>query len=53
MADDPLSESERAHLIATLDDQRQARATHARVLDDFGDVRPFSNIVEAEDRRGC
>ncbi len=50
MADDPLSGSERAHLIAALDDEYQARATYAQVLEDFGDVRPFSNIVEAEDR---
>jgi len=48
--DDPLSESERAHLIAALDDEYQARATYAQVIEDFGDVRPFSNIVEAEDR---
>jgi hypothetical protein len=48
--DDPLSKSERAHLIAALDDEYQARATYAQVLEDFGDVRPFSNIVEAEDR---
>jgi hypothetical protein len=48
--DEPLSESERAHLIAALDDEYQARATYAQVIADFGDVRPFSNIVEAEDR---
>jgi hypothetical protein len=48
--DDPLSESEREHLIAALDDEYQARATYAQVIEDFGDVRPFSNIVEAEDR---
>jgi hypothetical protein len=48
--DDPLSESERAHLIAALDDEYQARATYAQVIADFGNVRPFSNIVEAENR---
>ena len=48
--DEPLSESERAHLIAALDDEYQARATYAQVIEDFGNVRPFSNIVEAEDR---
>lgn len=47
---EPLPESERAHLIAALDDEYQARATYAQVIADFGDVRPFSNIVEAEDR---
>jgi len=47
---EPLSESERAHLIAALDDEYQARATYAQVIADFGDVRPFTNIVDAEDR---
>jgi hypothetical protein len=47
---EPLSESEVAHLIAALDDEYQARATYAQVIADFGDVRPFSNIVDAEDR---
>ena len=50
MVDDPLSASEQAHLIAAPDDEYQARATYAQVIEDFGDVRPFSNIVEAEDR---
>jgi hypothetical protein len=47
---EPLSESEVAHLIAALDDEYQARATYAQVIADFGDVRPFANIVDAEDR---
>jgi hypothetical protein len=45
-----LSAAEQADLIAALDDEYQARATYAQVIEDFGDVRPFSNIVEAEDR---
>jgi hypothetical protein len=45
-----LSESEVAHLTAALDDEYQSRATYAQVIADFGDVRPFSNIVDAEDR---
>lgn len=45
-----LSPLEVAHLSAALDDEYQARATYAQVIADFGDVRPFSNIVEAEDR---
>ena len=45
-----LSESEVAHLMAALDDEYQARATYRQVIADFGDVRPFSNIVDAEDR---
>lgn len=45
-----LSESEVMHLTAALDDEYQARATYTQVIADFGDVRPFSNIVHAEDR---
>lgn len=45
-----LSETEVAHLTAALDDEYQARATYAQVIADFGDMRPFSNIVEAEGR---
>jgi hypothetical protein len=45
-----LSGNERADLIAALDDEYMARATYARVIDDFGEVKPFSNIVEAEGR---
>ncbi len=33
-----------------LDDEYRARAIYGQVLADFGDVRPFSNIVEAETR---
>ena len=45
-----LSESEVRHLTAALDDEYQARATYTQVIADFGNVRPFSNIVDAEDR---
>jgi hypothetical protein len=47
---DTLSASEHADLIAALDDEYQARATYTQVISDFGEVRPFSNIVEAEGR---
>lgn len=33
-----------------LDDEYRARATYRNVIDTFGPVRPFVNIVEAEDR---
>ena len=33
-----------------LEDEYRARATYRAVLDAFGDVRPFSNIVESEGR---
>ena len=45
-----LSDQERADLVTALDDEYMARATYAQVIADFGDVRPFSNIVEAEAR---
>lgn len=33
-----------------LEDEYRARAIYRAVLDKFGDVRPFSNIVESEGR---
>jgi hypothetical protein len=37
-------------LKTALDDEYKARATYRAVLDAFGDVRPFANIVESEQR---
>ena len=37
-------------LTAALDDEYHARATYRAVLDAYGDVRPFVNIVESEER---
>ena len=37
-------------LQAALDDEYHARATYRAVLDAFGEVRPFVNIVESEER---
>jgi len=37
-------------LRAALDDEYHARATYRAVLDAFGEVRPFINIVESEER---
>ncbi len=33
-----------------LDDEYKARATYRKVIEAFGPIRPFVNIVEAEDR---
>jgi rubrerythrin len=33
-----------------LEDEYKARATYRKVIERFGPVRPFTNIVEAEDR---
>ena len=39
-----------ASLAEALDDEYKARATYRRVIAKFGPVRPFVNIVEAEER---
>lgn len=39
-----------AALAEALDDEYKARATYAKVIERFGPVRPFVNIVQAEDR---
>lgn len=37
-------------LSKTLDDEYKSRETYAQVIRDFGEVRPFINIVDAEAR---
>jgi len=37
-------------LLDALEDEYKAEATYAAILERFGDVRPFSNIVDAERR---
>lgn len=37
-------------LLEALDDERKAEATYAAVIEEFGSVRPFSNIISAEQR---
>ena len=39
-----------AALSEALEDEYKARATYAKVIETFGPVRPFINIVEAEGR---
>ena len=38
------------HLLTALDDEYRAEATYAAVLEEYGSVRPFVNIIEAERR---
>ena len=45
-----LTQAEIDALHEALDDECQAWATYGQVLADFGEVRPFSNIREAEAR---
>ena len=37
-------------LIEAINDEYKARATYYRVIQQFGEIRPFINIVEAESR---
>ena len=37
-------------LASALADELQARALYARVIEQFGELRPFSNIIHAEER---
>jgi len=45
-----MNEQTIAALTEALEDEYKARATYRKVIDTFGPVRPFINIVEAEDR---
>lgn len=47
---DRLTDGEIADLLAALDDEYLAHATYMQVIADFGEVLPFTNIVEAEGR---
>lgn len=40
-------------LLMALDDEYRAEATYAAILDAFGEVRPFVNIIEAERRHAA
>ena len=37
-------------LIEALDDEYKASATYAQIISIFGEIRPFTNILEAEKR---
>ena len=45
-----LSKPAQSALLAALDDEYRAEAFYAAVIDKFGAVRPFSNIINAERR---
>jgi len=42
-----------AAMTEALDDEYKARATYEAVIDRFGPVRPFTNIIRAEDRHAA
>lgn len=45
-----MSEAIKEALVEAINDEYKARATYRHVIDKFGDIRPFINIVEAESR---
>ena len=40
-------------LVEALDDERKAEATYRAIIEKFGEVRPFINIIEAERRQSA
>jgi hypothetical protein len=49
----PLSDSARAAVDEALQDELRGEAMYARVLKDHGDMRPFSNVIRAEQRHAA
>ncbi len=47
---EPLTDPEVNALLEALDDEYKAVATYEQVIADFGPIRPFVNIIEAERR---
>jgi hypothetical protein len=50
---EPLSDRSKAAIAEALQDELRGEALYARVLKDHGDVRPFSNVVQAERRHAA
>jgi len=44
-----ISESEIEALSLAINDEYKARATYKKVIEKFGEVRPFSNIINSEE----
>ena len=49
-ASTPAAGGDAAALEIALEDEYRAEATYSAIIESFGDVRPFSNIIEAERR---
>ena len=43
-----ISQSEIEALDLAINDEYKAQATYQKVIDKFGEIRPFSNIIQAE-----
>jgi hypothetical protein len=50
LPNEPLSQGELEALNLTLNDEYRAEAIYQGVIDKFGDVNPFSNIINAEQK---
>jgi len=50
MPSEGISEDEKEALNTAIDDEYKARATYEKVMDSFGEVRPFVNVQEAEEK---
>lgn len=48
-----MNEQTVAALTEAIEDEYKARATYRKVIEVFGPIRPFVNIVEAEDRHAA
>ena len=46
----PLDQTQQASVVEALQDEWQGEAIYARVLEDHGEIRPFSRVVHAEQR---
>jgi hypothetical protein len=45
-----LDEKTQQALISAINDEYKAKATYQKVIDTFGEVRPFTNIIKAEEQ---
>jgi len=48
-----MNEQTVAALTEAIEDEYKARATYRKIIEAFGPIRPFVNIVEAEDRHAA
>ena len=49
----PLDAAQQRVIVEALQDEYRGEAVYARVVEDLGDIRPFSNIVHAERRHSA
>lgn len=49
----PLDETRHARVVEALQDEYHGQALYARTLEELGEVRPFANVVHAEERHAA